>query len=181
MLAGTASLSRLSSSWCWTFFNLLFPYPGIVFLKSKSKSKSKCSTAASTIWSEGRGRGLLKINSERRETESVAEQQRPFKVKSRNASEFRDDSRRQGREEEKKAHTKADDIHMFLDTLFSQFNLELWIEILFSAGNRTSVRQCIALFSFKWDVQLWVFGSVFWNSPHCLVKHPPKKILQKRF
>jgi hypothetical protein len=37
------------------------------------------------------------------------------------------------------------------------------------------------VFYAKWDVQHWAFGSVFLNSPHCLVKHPPKKILQKKF
>jgi hypothetical protein len=32
---------------------------------------------------------------------------------------------------------------------------------------------------YKWDVQHWVFGSVFWDSPHCLVKHPQKKSSKK--
>jgi predicted membrane protein len=36
------------------------------------------------------------------------------------------------------------------------------------------------IFSIKWDVQHWVFGSGFLNSPHCLVKHPKLKKKKKK-
>jgi hypothetical protein len=63
---------------------------------------------------------------------------------------------------------------LFLD-FFGHFDFFYYIKMFLK-----NLFKKIEILKLKWDVQHWVFGSVFWNSPHCLVKHPKKKIFKKK-